>query len=70
LLQVEYFAYHITISRQKLCAIAILMGGVTVATVVDKQVSSNPLGIFVAMLAVLSSSLYQVSLSMPPPTPT
>jgi drug/metabolite transporter (DMT)-like permease len=60
LLQVEYFAYHKTVSRQKLCAIALLMFGITIATVSDKQVSSNPLGILVAGLAVLSSSLYQV----------
>jgi drug/metabolite transporter (DMT)-like permease len=58
--QVEYFAYHKTVSWSKLCAIALLMFGITVATVSDKQVSSNPLGILVAGLAVLSSSLYQV----------
>jgi drug/metabolite transporter (DMT)-like permease len=63
LLQVEYFAYHKTVSRQKLCAIALLMFGITIATVSDKQVSSNPLGILVAGLAVLSSSLYQVCVS-------
>uniref|UniRef100_A0A383W0N7 Sugar phosphate transporter domain-containing protein n=1 Tax=Tetradesmus obliquus TaxID=3088 RepID=A0A383W0N7_TETOB len=57
---VEYFAYHKTVSRQKLCAIALLMFGISIATVSDKQVSSNPLGILVAGLAVLSSSLYQV----------
>lgn len=60
LLQVEYFAYHKTVSKQKLCAIALLMFGISIATVSDKQVSSNPLGILVAGLAVLSSSLYQV----------
>jgi drug/metabolite transporter (DMT)-like permease len=58
--QVEYFAYNKTVSRSKLCAIALLMFGITIATVSDKQVSSNPLGILVAGLAVLSSSLYQV----------
>jgi drug/metabolite transporter (DMT)-like permease len=63
LLQVEYFAYHKTVSRSKLCAIALLMFGITIATVSDKQVSSNPLGILVAGLAVLSSSLYQVRCS-------
>ncbi|KAF6259079.1 triose-phosphate transporter family-domain-containing protein [Scenedesmus sp. NREL 46B-D3] len=36
------------------------MFGITIATVSDKQVSSNPLGMLVAGLAVLSSSLYQV----------
>lgn len=57
---VEYFAYGKTVSRQKLMAIALLMFGITVATVSDTQVSSNPMGIVVATAAVLASSLYQV----------
>eukprot|EP00879_Flechtneria_rotunda_P023139 GHRR01024464.1.p1 GENE.GHRR01024464.1~~GHRR01024464.1.p1 ORF type:complete len:357 (+),score=120.74 GHRR01024464.1:99-1073(+) len=57
---VEYLAYNKTVSHQKLLAITLLMFGITVATVSDKQVSSNPLGILVAGAAVLSSALYQV----------
>lgn len=57
---IEYFAYGKTVSKQKLCAIALLMFGITIATVSDSQVASNPLGLFVAGAAVLSSSLYQV----------
>lgn len=57
---IEYFAYGKTVSRQKGFAIALLMFGITVATVSDSQVSSNPLGLLVAAAAVLSSALYQV----------
>lgn len=57
---VEYVAYGKTVSRQKMFAIALLMFGITVATVSDSQVSSNPLGLLVAAAAVLSSALYQV----------
>jgi solute carrier family 35 protein E3 len=57
---IEYFAYGKTVSRQKGFAIGLLMFGITVATVSDSQVSSNPLGLVVAAAAVLSSALYQV----------
>lgn len=57
---IEYFAYGKTVSQQKLMAIAVLMFGITVATVSDTQVSSNPMGIIVATAAVLASALYQV----------
>lgn len=57
---IEYFAYGKTVGREKMFAIGLLMFGITVATVTDRQVSSNPLGLLVAAAAVLSSSLYQV----------
>lgn len=57
---IEYVAYGKTVSRQKMLAIVVLMFGITIATVSDSQVSSNPLGILVAIVAVLSSALYQV----------
>jgi solute carrier family 35 protein E3 len=57
---IEYFAYGKTVSREKGFAIALLMFGITVATVSDSQVASNPLGLVVAAAAVLSSALYQV----------
>lgn len=57
---IEYFAYGKTVSREKGFAIGLLMFGITVATVSDSQVSSNPLGLVVAAAAVLSSALYQV----------
>lgn len=57
---IEYVAYGKTVSREKMFAIALLMFGITIATVSDSQVSSNPLGLAVAAAAVLSSALYQV----------
>lgn len=57
---IEYFAYGKTVSKQKAFAICLLMFGITVATVSDSQVASNPFGLVVAAAAVLSSALYQV----------
>jgi solute carrier family 35 protein E3 len=57
---IEFLVYGKVISRRKMMAVLLLMVGIAVATVSDKQVASNPLGMLVAVLAVLSSALCQV----------
>lgn len=57
---IEYLAYGKLVSRQKSMAVTLLMVGIAVATVSDKQVASNPMGMLVAVVAVLSSALCQV----------
>lgn len=47
-------------SRRTLTSVAVLLAGITTATVTDKQVSSNPLGVMVAMVATVLSALYQI----------
>lgn len=57
---IEFVAYGKLVSRHKLMAVSLLMFGIAVATISDKQVASNPVGILMAVLAVLSSALCQV----------
>lgn len=57
---IEWVVYHKTVSSRVLASIAILLVGITLCTVTDTQVSSNPAGIAAAVAAVLVASLYQV----------
>lgn len=57
---IERLAYKRSLSPQQTMAVVLLMVGISVATVTDKQVASNPIGAVVAAAAVLSSSFYQV----------
>ncbi|KIY96905.1 Solute carrier family 35 member E3 [Monoraphidium neglectum] len=57
---IEWVFYKKTVSRSVMAAIAILMVGITLCTVTDSQVSSNPAGMAAAAAAVIVASLYQV----------
>lgn len=60
LVAIEWFAYSKPASGRVLASIAVLLLGITLITLTDTQVSSNPLGMLVAAGAVLVTSLYQV----------
>jgi len=60
LVAIEWFAYGKAASARVLSSIAVLLVGITLCTVTDTQVSSNPVGVVVAGAAVLVTSLYQV----------
>ena len=57
---IEAFAYKKPVSHQVLAAIAVLMTGVFLSTVSDPQVTTNPMGIAVAALNVIVTSICSV----------
>jgi solute carrier family 35 protein E3 len=57
---IEWLAYGKVLTRQQAMAIAVLMLGITIATMADSQVTGNPLGMMLAAAAVISSAFYQV----------
>ncbi|GBF94129.1 solute carrier family 35 member E3 [Raphidocelis subcapitata] len=60
LVAIEWFAYSKPASPRVLASVGVLLAGITLCTLTDTQVSSNPLGMLVAAGAVLVTALYQV----------
>jgi solute carrier family 35 protein E3 len=57
---IEWAFYSKSASPRILASIAVLLTGITLATVTDSQVSSRPLGMLVAAINVCVTGLYQV----------
>jgi solute carrier family 35 protein E3 len=57
---IEWAFYSKAASPRILASIAVLLTGITLATVTDSQVSSRPLGMVVAAINVCVTGLYQV----------
>uniref|UniRef100_A0A383VFD1 Sugar phosphate transporter domain-containing protein n=1 Tax=Tetradesmus obliquus TaxID=3088 RepID=A0A383VFD1_TETOB len=57
---IEWAFYSKPASPRILASIAVLLTGITLATVTDSQVSSRPLGMLVAAINVCVTGLYQV----------
>jgi solute carrier family 35 protein E3 len=57
---IEIILYRKRISTSRVISVLVLLLGIMICTVYDKQVSSNPLGIAMASVAVFSSAIYQV----------
>jgi solute carrier family 35 protein E3 len=57
---IEWLFYSKAASPRILASIAVLLTGITLATVTDSQVSSRPLGMLVAAINVCVTGLYQV----------
>lgn len=57
---IEWVVYSKKVSGRILLSIAILLVGITLCSVTDTQVSSNPAGIAAAVGSVLVAALYQI----------
>lgn len=57
---IEWACYGKAASPRVLASIAVLLTGITLATVTDSQVASRPLGVVVASVNVVVTGLYQV----------
>ena len=57
---IEYICYKKTVSRQVACATALLLIGVALCTVAEKEVGASLAGVLVAVTSVTMSALYQV----------
>jgi threonine/homoserine efflux transporter RhtA len=60
LVAIEWLAYSKPASARVLASVGVLLAGITLCTITDTQVASNPLGVLVAAGAVVVTALYQV----------
>ena len=60
LVAIEWLAYSKPASARVLASVGVLLSGITLCTVTDTQVASNPLGMLVAAGAVVAMALNQV----------
>jgi solute carrier family 35 protein E3 len=59
-LAIEFFAYGKRASRGVVAAVAVVCGGVGLATVTDPEISSNAVGLAVGAGSVAATALYQI----------